>query len=336
VAIDAAAGRVYWASADGDKISSASLSGGGGADLNTAGATVDHPIGIAVDPAARRIYWANTEDVNKVSFADLGGGGGADLPVTGATLSRPAFPALLEVPGGAGAPAITGGSTAGSVLACSQGSWAQDLLVSFLYRAPRSFAYRWSRNGGEIAGATGSSITAAAAGDYRCTVTAANEAGSGSQTSAPHAVFTPPAALLSRYTIRPRSFVAADRGPSALGGQRRRRSRPGARVSFRVNQAASVTFRVKQRRPGRRSARGRCVKPNRQNRSRRSCTRLVTLRGGFTRAGTAGSNSFRFTGRLRRRKLRPGRYLLAATPTATGRSGPTRTAGFRIKRAPRR
>jgi len=137
---------------------------------------------------------------------------------------------------------------------------------------------------------------------------------------------------LSRYAISPRSFLAATSGPSARTTQNKRRKRAGGKVSFRLNQAASVAFKVKQRRRGRRDSRGRCVKPTRQNRSRRRCTRLVTLRGGFTRAGKAGRNSFRFTGRLRRRKLEPGRYLLVATPTADGKAGRARSTSFRIKR----
>ena len=103
-------------------------------------------------------------------------------------------------------------------------------------------------------------------------------------------------------------------------------------MSFLLNEAASVSFKVKQRLPGRRGKRGRCVKRSTENRKKRRCTRLVSLRGGFTGVGVAGKNSFRFTGRLDGRKLRPGRYLLVATPTASGKSGKTRSIGFRIKR----
>ncbi len=44
---------------DANKISFARLDGMGGADLNTAGATISGPNGIAIDAAAGRAYFAN-------------------------------------------------------------------------------------------------------------------------------------------------------------------------------------------------------------------------------------------------------------------------------------
>jgi hypothetical protein len=48
--------------------------------------------------------------------------------------------------------------------------------------------FQWSVGGAEIAGATQSSITTSAPGDYSCRVTAENHAGSATQASAAHAV----------------------------------------------------------------------------------------------------------------------------------------------------
>ena len=187
VALDPAAGRIYWATQFGNKISFARLDGSGGGDLTTTGATVASPYGVALDPAAGRIYWANVAG-NTISFARLDGSGGGDLTTGGATLGSPLFAALLERPSGAGAPLIGGGSLVGATLSCSQGSWASDLLPALLYRAPRGFAYGWSRDGAALAGAATSSLTATAAGAYRCQVTATNQAGSATQTSATHSV----------------------------------------------------------------------------------------------------------------------------------------------------
>ncbi len=69
-----------------------------GAYLNTTGATVDKPSGLAIDPADRDIYWANSganEDHEyKISFAGLGdNGGGGDLK-TSAMVERPGGVAL--------------------------------------------------------------------------------------------------------------------------------------------------------------------------------------------------------------------------------------------------
>jgi DNA-binding beta-propeller fold protein YncE len=83
-----AADSVFWSTPSGNTISFASLSGSGGADLSTSGATVNNPQGVAVDAAAGRIYWANV-GANKISFANLDGSGGGDLVTTGASMNMP-------------------------------------------------------------------------------------------------------------------------------------------------------------------------------------------------------------------------------------------------------
>ena len=59
----------------------------GGGDLNTAGASLNGPYGVAIDLNAGRIYWSSTS--NSISFARLDGSGGADLNTAGATLDKP-------------------------------------------------------------------------------------------------------------------------------------------------------------------------------------------------------------------------------------------------------
>ena len=166
VALDPVAGRIYWANVNAPAISYANLNGSGGGNLNTAGATVNVPVGVAIDPAARRIYWANQVG-NRISFANLDGSGGGDLNTPGATLSGSRSPVLLQAPSPAGAPQIAGAAKIGSALSCSAGSWAPDLLGSWLYRAPSGLAYSWSRNGANIPGASGGTYTAAARGSYQ-------------------------------------------------------------------------------------------------------------------------------------------------------------------------
>jgi DNA-binding beta-propeller fold protein YncE len=188
VAVDHAGGRIYWANADFSNFSIgyANLDGsGGGGLLNLDGAIEHGAVGVAIDHAEGRIYWGNLGDNTfPISFANLDGtGGGGTLNVSGATPFQARFPALLRAPSGTGAPQIAGGSRVGSQLSCTRGEWAPDLLDSFLYRAPQSFGYQWTRGHTDIPGATGSSYTARAAGAYSCRVTAINQAGSTSQTS---------------------------------------------------------------------------------------------------------------------------------------------------------
>jgi hypothetical protein len=57
-----------------------------------------------------------------------------------------------------------------------------------LYQQPVKFIYGWTRNGIRIAGATNGSITTRQTGSYTCAVTAENDAGTTTETSAPHKV----------------------------------------------------------------------------------------------------------------------------------------------------
>jgi DNA-binding beta-propeller fold protein YncE len=88
LAIDPAAGKIYWPNYNGNRISFANLNGSGGGDLMTGAATLAGPRGVAVDPASGRIYWANY-DGNRLSYANLNGSGGGDLATGNATVHQP-------------------------------------------------------------------------------------------------------------------------------------------------------------------------------------------------------------------------------------------------------
>jgi hypothetical protein len=160
-----------------------------------------------------RIYWTNgvttrggqapNPSDNTIRGAPLAGGGTVDTLYGPAPLSLPTALALLRAPVGARMPAISwsfivvldegrfgdfrfGGGHSGPLdrqLTCTRGTWAADLLGSFLYRAPQSFAYQWSRDGTDIPGATAANYTPSTPGSYTCRVTATNRAGSAAQTS---------------------------------------------------------------------------------------------------------------------------------------------------------
>jgi uncharacterized delta-60 repeat protein len=108
-----------------------------------------------------------------------------------------------------------------------------------------------------------------------------------------------------------RAFAAASRGDAVLTG-RRRRAPIGGTVRYTLSEAATTTFTVEKATAGRKVGK-RCVKPTRSNRKRSRCTRYVRVRGSFTHQGAAGRNSFKFSGRVRNRKLAVGSYRLVAT-----------------------
>ena len=112
---------------------------------------------------------------------------------------------------------------------------------------------------------------------------------------------------LGAVSLSQNRFRAAYSGPSIA-------TVVGTTVSFALSEAAAVKFRIGRALLGRRVG-GRCVAPTHGNRRATECTRYKTLRGSFIYEGSVGSNSFRFVGRLRGRKLQPGRYRLLAVAT---------------------
>ena len=168
--------------------------------------------------------------------------------------------------------------------------------------------------------------------DFKLDVAATLESPPGVEPPPTPPAVTSPLAAVSNLRVAPSAFRAARSGPSArvsggLGS--------GAKVRYALNVDAKVRFTVRRTLPGRRSGSGssaRCVAPSRSNRSARRCTRSVALAGGFDRTSDAGARSFRFTGRIAGRALKPGSYVLVATPTASGRTGEPVRRSFKIKR----
>ena len=144
----------------------------------------------------------------------------------------------------------------------------------------------------------------------------------------------PRPAAVSSLQLRPTAFRAAGSGGSIgrLHKALTQRKPIGATVSYRLDGAARVTFTITKPAAGRRKG-ARCVKPGAARPGARRCVRQQLLKGSFAHQGAAGQNSFRFTGRLRRKALALGPYrLVAKLPRpATGRAA-LAGKGFRIVR----
>ena len=137
---------------------------------------------------------------------------------------------------------------------------------------------------------------------------------------------------LRGYGLSRSTFAAASKGASVASAARRRKPKVGTRVSYTLSEPATVRFTVERAAKGRR-VQGKCRKPTRKNRRRKRCVRYRGLRGSFEHSGQAGRNSFKFTGRLRGRKLRPGRYrLVARARDAAGNKSKPKRVRFRIVR----
>jgi hypothetical protein len=98
----------------------------------------------------------------------------------------------------------------GAALACAPVAWAPDVVESFLYRAPQSTTYAWTLDGRPVADA--STLTAAGPGDYACTETATNGAGS---TAAAAGSFHVPVPDGGAVAPPPQPAPGGDAGPSS-------------------------------------------------------------------------------------------------------------------------
>ncbi|HEX4670008.1 MAG TPA: hypothetical protein VH275_08570 [Solirubrobacterales bacterium] len=191
LAVDPAANRLYWSDANLEIVSFASLSGAGGGEVNTTGASFNRPWGLALDPALGKLYWGNESNgIERTNAIGVGllAGGGSGITLATAPVNGPQDPLVLKSPSGTAAPQVTRSAKVPAELSCTTGNWAADYSGSFVYQAPQSFSYQWTNNGVAIAGATAKTLLATAAGSYACVVTAANQAGSATQTSAAAAI----------------------------------------------------------------------------------------------------------------------------------------------------
>jgi hypothetical protein len=122
-------------------------------------------------------------------------GNGSNFDFDGASLGAPQTADEFFAPQSSGAPQVTGSTSIGSTLTCSQGSWQND---------PTSFTYGWQENGTAIAGATSATyaIAPADAGDtIVCAVTATNPAGSVTAVSNSVTVVAPAPTVSTPVTV---------------------------------------------------------------------------------------------------------------------------------------
>ncbi|HMJ95553.1 MAG TPA: hypothetical protein VK486_06860, partial [Thermoleophilaceae bacterium] len=129
-----------------------------------------------------------------------------------------------------------------------------------------------------------------------------------------------------------RTATPADGQATAAGKARRKKAPRGTTLRLRLSEPARVRFRVLKKSTGRRVGK-KCVKATRKNRKRKRCTKLTAKRPTFVRSAPAGRSKVKWSGRLRRKALRRGGYVLRATPTdAAGNTGKSRSLSFKIVR----
>jgi hypothetical protein len=133
--------------------------------------------------------------------------------------------------------------------------------------------------------------------------------------------------VISGFRVSARRITTASGRPTAALAR-------ALRFRFRLSERAQMRIAIQRALPGRRRS-GRCVPPARARKRARRCVRWRTLT--VLRDDAApGPNSIRFSGKVRRRPRKPGRYRgLAKATDVVGNVSRPRSARFRVV-SPRR
>jgi hypothetical protein len=321
VAVDGA--HIYWTGFNSDAIGRANLDGSDVNPyfINSVAAASSFPTGVAVDSA--HIYWASRADKIEAAYLYV-------------SLVNQNFITGARNPDGVavdGAYVYWANSDTGTIGRASlDGSDADQTFITGA-RIPDGVAV----DGAHIYWANGAIGTIGRANldgsdvDQSFIPSASNAYGVAVD-ALPRPLAPPPALVvaaspqISSARLSSAVFRAADRGAS-LSAERKQNRKTGTDVHYRDSQTATTAFRVLKRSVGRREGK-RCVR-GRPHSHRKRCARLISL-GSSRHKDQAGDVKVHFTGRMRARKLRRGRYLLALTPRANGKAGRTIRLSFRI------
>ena len=132
-------------------------------------------------------------------------------------------------------------------------------------------------------------------------------------------------AFLKKPTLTATRFRAARRGRGFISA-----FRVGTAIQWLLNEPARVTVRVQRHRHLSRvcrRARGS------RHRTGTRCRKWITVKGRYSKLAVAGASSVRFRGRLRGKRLRPGRYrFVIRARDGAGNLSKAQRPGFRIVR----
>jgi hypothetical protein len=137
--------------------------------------------------------------------------------------------------------------------------------------------------------------------------------------------FVPPVvAQIQSLAVNPNAFRAGN-AAGAIASRKKKAAAPlGATVSYSLSAAGSVEFSLELQTTGRKAGK-KCVKKTRGNARHKKCSSFKPVKGGFSVAGVAGPNSFKFSGKLGGKALKPGSYRLIGSA-----GGAVESANFKI------
>ena len=150
----------------------------------------------------------------------------------------------------------------------------------------------------------------------------------------PPALPPPPPGVLQSLAIQPKTFKTLNAGGAVSSKVGKKAKVPvGTTVSYGLTAAATVGFTVEKATKGRKVGK-KCKKQTAGNKKGHKKCSLFKPLGGFPHAGVAGTNAFKFSGRLNNKVLTPATKALApGSYRLTGSAGgATKQAPFKIVR----
>jgi hypothetical protein len=170
---------------------------------------------------------------------------------------------------------------------------------------------QWNFGDGQMSGARSPLHLFGSPGHFGPSVTATDAVGN--STTAAGAITVAPAPALNKPRIS-RAKLSRRRFRAARGRGASVATAVGTKVSFTLSQLATMQFHVE-----------RCAKLRHHK-----CRRYKVMKGSFSRGGGQGRNVVRFTGRLRKRPLKPGLYRLDLRASTRGAKSATKRLAFQI------
>jgi Thrombospondin type 3 repeat len=144
----------------------------------------------------------------------------------------------------------------------------------------------------------------------------------------------PPPPMRVVFVSTSNSSFGVGSGSTSTGGLTSAADVPvGTVFTFRLRRAQRVVIQIQRRATGRK-VKGKCRKQTKRNRHKRKCTRWTNVKGHkLNRIGHEGRNRVAYTGRVRGKALKPGRYRAVFRTKVGKRLSKPRSVKFKIVRS---
>ena len=115
---------------------------------------------------------------------------------------------------------------------------------------------------------------------------------------------------LTKVKLTPKKFAVAKKKTAKVSAKKK--AKKGTKIKFTLNVNASVTIKIEKKTKGRK-VKGKCRKATKKNQAKKKCSRFVKTGKLVRKNRKAGANTVAFSGRIGKKKLKPGKYRASVT-----------------------